>query len=175
MSKQRYAGFWEDKSKLTKEGGILQSFLDAREKVGLPPYRSCAACRPDPPDFTAQTLNGAEVAIELTELVSEEAIGLNIAAGAARPAVYADWRPNELLSAIRDCVGKKDAKQWHGGPYAEKIIVIHTDEPVLSMQEHGPILASTSFPQPLQITTGFVLFSYDPRLGHCPLLQLSFA
>lgn len=130
------------------------------------------AFTPDPPDFVAQDKIGDLTAIELTELVSNEAIHRNIRVSKLDEHVYRDWSNEEVIAGIEERLADKDRKQFHGGPYKEIHLVIHVDEPVISPSEYVPILSKTSFAARQQISRGFVLFSYDPQVRGYPLVEL---
>lgn len=158
-NQRNYAAFWEWPEKGVKEAGIMRDYLEARDAEGLPRYAAVTACKPDPPDFIAQDNNGGLTAIELTELVSKEAIQANIGASKIEEFVYRDWSKEDVISGIEERLADKDRKQFHGGPYSEIHVVIHVDEPVISQSEYVPILSQTSFAKRRQVSRAFVLFS----------------
>lgn len=169
MKKQRnYAAFWEWPDKDVKEVGIMKDYLAARDVQQLPRYVKIAAFKPDPPDFIAEDKDGRLTAIELTELVSKEAIEANITASKLEEYVYRDWRKEEVIAAIEERLSEKDGKQFYGGPYSEIHVLIHVDEPVISPSEYGSILEEMSFAPRRQISRAFVLFSP----GGYPLVEL---
>jgi hypothetical protein len=177
LKKQRpYAAYWEWPHKPSKEAGIMRDFLASWERAGFPRYEAVTALETDPPDFIAETSSGSRVGIELTELVSEEAIRANVNARRAgsEERTYRDWQPDAVLTVIQSNLDDKGAKQFHGGPYAEIHVVIHVDEPVIGAAEYRPRLDGSVFSRPLALTRAFVLFSYDPSEGGCPLVELRF-
>jgi len=171
-SQRNYAAFWEWPEKGIKEAGIMKDYLEARDVQGLPRYVKVVASKADPPDFVAEDKPGYLTAIELTELVSKEAVQTNIRASKLEEHVYRDWHKEEVIAAIEERLADKDGKQFHGGPYSEIHVVIHVDEPVISPSEYVPILSESPFAARRQISRAFVLFSYDPSAGGYPLVEL---
>jgi len=86
--------------------------------------------------------------------------------------VYRDWRPVEVLDAVRERLKEKDSKTLHGGPFDEIVVVIHTDEPVISPREYESVLRYDIFCGLHQITVAYVFFSYDPEQQGYPLVSL---
>ncbi len=157
-----------------KQAGIMRDFLKAREAASLPSYASVEASVDDPPDFVAHGSRGERIAVELTELVSEEAIRRNLKAKHPHEHVYRDWLPQDVITAIEARLREKDGKTYKGGPYDALVVVIHTDEPTVTAQPYVPTLTSRVFPMQVQLTEAYVLFSYDPTAGGYPLVKLSF-
>lgn len=170
-NRRNYAAFWDWPEKSTKEAGIMRGFLEARDALGLPRYAKVEAFKPDPPDFVARDPSGHAIAIELTELVSQEAIQANIGTS-MQERVYRDWRREEAIAVLEARLADKDNKEFHGGPYDEIHVVIHIDEPILSPSEYIPFLSEISFAPCQQIARAFVLFSYDPMTEGYPLVEL---
>jgi hypothetical protein len=171
-SQRNYGAFWEWPEKGIKEGGIMKDYREARNAQGLPRYLEVTAFEPDPPDFVARDIDGYLTAIELTELVSREAIQANVGASKLEEYVYRDWTREEVIAGIEERLADKDKKQFHGGPYNEIHLVIHVDEPVISPSEYFPILTKTSFAARQQISRAFLLFSSDPETRGYPLVEL---
>lgn len=171
-SQRNYAALWEWAEKDIKEAGIMKDYLEAREGQSLSTYVDVAAFKPDPPDFIARDAAGCLTAVELTELVSREAIQANLRASTIKDFVYKDWTRNEVVAAIEERLTEKDRKEYHGGPYNDIHLVIHVDEPMILPSEYVPILSNTSFAAREQILRAFVLFSYDPGIRGYPLVEL---
>ena len=55
------------------------------------------------------------------------------------------------------------------------ILVIHTDEFVINFQTLKPVLEIHEFKKTNQITKAYLLFSYEPEIGHFPYIQLKIA
>jgi len=171
-----YAPFWEFPDKSTKEYGIVKDFIDALSGIGVLPYRQIVAQKPDPPDFKATDHSGRAIGVELTELVSEEAIRENIKVkGKQEHYVYKDWTPADFICAVQERLDNKAHKQYNGGPYDELHLVIFTDEPVLTYEECEKLLKAHVFKTANQLRRAYVLFSYDPGSKTYPIVELKLA
>lgn len=144
-------------------------------------YHSLRLSPNDPPDCIARTNHGDPVAIEVTELVSEEAVRINEQLRAKlnrHPSidemVMAQWDPTALVSSISERLNEKDRKVLKGGCYSEYIVLIHTDEPLLDHVQAVHWLSSVQFAPLQQVTSGYLMFSYQPGEGY-PLIRLSLA
>jgi hypothetical protein len=184
MKKQRNtSAFWEvwskqigvRRKKKIKEGGVMTDFLKTRKDLGLPSYPRVEACEDDPPDFVAYDQDGHSVAIEVTELVSQEAIQINLHASKPTEYVVRDWSQAEVIVALEEKLADKDRRRFKGGPYNEIHVVIHTDEYLIRPSEYVPLLNQMSFASRQQITRAFLLFSYDPYTAGYPLVELQLA
>lgn len=170
-----YAGFFEWRlDRDLEELGVLQYFseaLDADKAAFFHSERSRE--RPnDPPDCEAIDAEGRRVAFELTELVDGNAIK---AFRAGRHYDWADWGEDAFVSALRGLVAGKDAKfpSLKGGPYpGGYMLLVFTDEPVLSRDEVGRYLAGQTF-QVCHLDRVFVILGYDPALQRCPYFELT--
>ena len=128
----------------------------------------------DPPDCEAVTLDGARIAIEVTELVDGAAIRA-YKAGARYD--WADWDSGKFLAGIAEAIAAKDARFPHlkGAPYeGGYIIIIHTDEPVLSLDLVSMFLSGHHFHKPAHLSRAFLLLSYAPAQERCPYVELRF-
>jgi hypothetical protein len=128
----------------------------------------------DPPDCEAVNPSGDAVAIEVTELVDPAAIRA-YRAGARYD--WADWDRAKFHAGISTALVEKDGKFPHlkGGPYAGGyVVIIHTDEPVLSFDVAAGFLTGHSFSAPTHVSRAYLLFSYDPAREKCPYMELRF-
>ena len=69
----------------------------------------------------------------------------------------------------------KDRKVFHGGPYAEVIACLFTDEPALSVKFAAQELTGKVFGPVAQLTSAYLLFSYQPATKSYPALRLELA
>ncbi len=158
--------FWPDGR--LKERGVVCDLLEAMEYAGVQhgiiKVRSCV---PDPPDDVGITKKGKSIAFEATELVD-----------AWKEAGYPwkKWSSEELIAKLRAIISEKDGKNFHGGPYSKKVLVIHTDEPLLCHLDCGEILRGQNFGLCRQISEVYLLFPPDPAPNQarsvCPFLRL---
>lgn len=123
---------------------------------------------PDPPDCVCLNAEGELVAIEVVEVVCEQAVRLN----ARGNWVYRHWRPGELASKVAQRLAEKDEKRFHGGPYAAIIACLFTDEPALSYEQAIAELSLQGFGPFRQLSSAYLLFSYQPATQSYPVLQL---
>jgi hypothetical protein len=127
----------------------------------------------DPPDCEAQSLEGERIALEVTELVDPAAI---VAFKCGDLYSWAEWSQERLREALQDRLTTKDQRHasLQGGPYSQYILVIHTDEPMLSHSSASTLLHGVRFARPAHIDRAFLLISYDPGLQRCPYIELVF-
>ena len=126
----------------------------------------------DPPDCEAVDNEGRRIAIEVTELVSEKAIratkrGMN---------VWANWSEEHFIASLAARIKEKGDRYvtLKDGPYeGGYIILVHTDEPMLSTDIVRAFLDGRAFHRPEGVTRAFILLSYDPRLQTCPYFELA--
>jgi hypothetical protein len=84
------------------------------------------------------------------------------------------WNPGDLTVHIGHRLNEKDKKTYHGGPYAETVACLFTDEPMLTLPQATSELSVQRFGPFKQITSGFLVFSYDPNTKSYPIIELTF-
>ncbi len=166
---RKYASFFTWPDQKIEERGALRDLLHSMQLSGEAEYSEPTSSPVDPPDCIVLDRDGRLVAVEVTELVSGEAIQRN----QWGEKIYRDWKPNEVADEINRLVLGKDGKKFHGGPYAKKIVLIFTDEIVLQacQAEYAEYLAGQSFGQVNQMDEAYLLFSYDGT-DRCPYVKL---
>ena len=127
----------------------------------------------DPPDCEARSNDGERIAIEVTELVDPAAI---VAFKRGNPYRWTDWSRESLREALQERLTTKDQRysSLQGGPYGQYLLVVHTDEPMLSHTVARTLLDTVRFARPAHIDRAFLLISYDPRLQRCPYIEFPF-
>ncbi len=166
---RRYASFFEWPEKEGKELGVAEEFvetLNAEAGLGL---SNLQLQRPDPPDLVCTDAAGHRVAIEIAEVVSEEAVRRT----AAGEQVFRVWQPGDLVSSVSALLQRKDEKTFHGGPFSEILVCLFTDEPMLTLDAASAELSPARFGPFKQITSAFLLFSYQPGTKTYPVLKLA--
>jgi hypothetical protein len=165
---RKYSSFFECLDKQMKERNIVDYLLYSMQLDGLGEFSNPRPA-PNPPDCVVSDVNGNEVGVEVTEFVSEKAIRRN----QKGQNVYRNWQPAEVLAEVNALVAEKDAKPFQGGPYKYKILVIFTDEIILSARQEGyaEILSKHSFGPVSQLDDAYFLFSYD-GIDRCPYVRL---
>ena len=159
--RRKYASFFEWPNKQVKELGIVQDFVEELSRHGLV-WRDARVYQPDPPDCVCFDENGNIIALEVVELVSREAIERN----QRGEDVLCIWTPQDIKSGIDSILSGKDRKTFNGGPYAEIAVVIHTDEPLMILEEVKDALAGFTFGPFDNVTKAFLTFSYMPGKGY---------
>lgn len=168
---RRHASFFEWPRKDMKELGVVKLLFESMQKGGACPYSNPRFASEDPPDCVAQDKSGYAVGIEVSELVDFKTVR-DAEGGKGH---YKYWEKPEVLDQIRAIISTKDQKQFHGGPYSRRILVVFTDEPFLDPDEAIPYLQATEFPKTSQIDEIYLLFSYDPRYQNYPFVKLKTA
>ena len=175
LAKQRkYASFFEWPDRVIMETGIVRTLCDAMERAS---ERRFTGVRSGPhpnqaPDCVALNLRGRPVAIEVSELVSPEAIRLNQKAKLPTDRVYMDWEPRAVVGRISEILAEKDAKTYHAGPFWSIVVVIHCDEFTIKSDAYLPMLNRARFGPFRQINEVYFLFSYEPDVQGYPYTKL---
>jgi hypothetical protein len=167
-SRRKYASFFEWIDKEGKEFGVGEELLKTMNSAGSLQLSNLALCNPDPPDLTCHNNQGDLIAIEVSEIVCEEAVRLN----QQSQNVYRNWQPGELQAAIAERLVRKDKVTLQGGPYQGFFVCLFTDELMLTHQAASDDLSRVIFGPFSQITDAFLLFSYQPDTKSYPVVRL---
>jgi hypothetical protein len=167
--KRKYASFFDWNDKQRKELGILQDLLATMDLRNEHYYHSPKVFNNDPPDCTLLDHNNRLIAIEIRELVSEEAIQN----AEQNKLSWKFWQPEDVVQEIDSILIEKDSKVFHGGPYQKVIVVIHTDEYSMSYATYATVLGSQTFSGYNLIDEAYLLFSFDPEEECCPYIKLN--
>lgn len=127
----------------------------SRKRDGLACHANRTVPPTDPPDCIGTTASGEHVAFEVTEFVDQETVKLNKAGKHA----FKQWLPDELITKLQEKITAKDSKEFHGGPYSKVMLVIHTDEPLLSHVDCEKILRGKKFGPCKKIDDAYLIFS----------------
>ena len=167
-----YAPLREGGTKGQKELEVLRDLLEGMERDGSATYSQPRLSPFDPPDCIALNSLGELAAFEITEFVSQDAIEINEKArsesGAPRidQRVMAKWSRESLVGQVTALLQAKDEKKYLGGPFAEHVVVIHTDEPLLIRADVEQWLSEASFGPYQQLSGAYFLYSYEPNRGY---------
>jgi hypothetical protein len=167
---REYAPFFEWFDKGLKELGVVEQLIESLNATSSVRLRSPHLHRPDPPDCVCVNMSGEPVAIEVVEAVCAQAAHLT----ARGESVFRVWREGELRTHIGHLLAEKDQKIYHGGPYSEVVACIFTDEPLLTGDHVRSELSDASFGPFRQLSSGFLLLSYDPGTKSYPVFPLKF-
>lgn len=127
----------------------------------------------DPPDCEAVGSDGSRIAIEVTELVDGDAIK---AFKSGRVYDWSEWEKEKFLPTLSELISRKDRRfpELKEPPYdGGYIVVVFTDEPMLSRLAVSKMLEGHLFEKPEYIARAFLLLSYDPHTNRCPYFELS--
>lgn len=166
-----HAGYfaWEANSSI-EEAGAVQCFSESLEHKEQSFFHSIKSREIDPPDCEAVNAQGETIAIEVTELVDGNSIAN---ARQNKPIPWEPWSIEKLDQTISDRIKRKDnPKEVNGGPYAEYILLIYSDEPAVldfDLIEH---IKNKCYGPTNLITRAFFLTSYSPWEKCCPYLEL---
>lgn len=182
FAKQRvYASFFKGGSKPQEELAVVHELLESMANRGEERYFDPAGSNFDPPDCVARSADGAAVAIEVTEIVCEQAVRFNAqcdreAIMRMEPgvAMMRVWKRQDFIAHVSDRLEDKDTKKLKGGPYEAYVIAMHTDEPDLERDKCKDWLHGHAFGPFKQICDAYLLFSYKPFVG-CPYLRIQIA
>lgn len=157
-----------------EELGVLRSLFESMEMRDALPYTQLRlrGRGNDPPDCEALDSESRRVAIEVTELVDEEAIR-NAKAG--QEYEWADWNREKFLSRLDYLLRRKDERfpDLKDPPYeGGYVVVVFTDEPSLSAENVKTYLEGCEFTSMKNITEALFLVSYEPQQNCCPHFQL---
>ena len=128
----------------------------------------------DPPDCEVLSRDGARIAVEVTELVDGRAIR---AFKQGHVYDWAEWSKEKFLTAIDQLLERKDDRfpALKDAPYpGGYLVVIHTDEPMLSRERIAELLRGHLFKKPKYISRAFLILSYDPHVQYYPYFELKF-
>jgi hypothetical protein len=160
---RQYAAFFEWHDRPRKELGVLETLIES----GCVAWNSPQSFSPDPPDCVCSDDRGNPIAVELAEVVSQEAAARN----ARGEQVMQWWDTGDISAHVRELLFRKDQKTFHGGPYVEISVCLFTDEPLLIQSEARAELEQTAFGPFNQITSAYLVFSYVAGQGY-PVIPL---
>ncbi len=170
---RKYASFfeWYKREKSIKEVGVVKSLFESLSDCGEVGYQNPRASKNDPPDVIADTVEGTLIGFEIRELVDKEAVELN----ERGKAIYRNWKNSEVVQELQKIIYEKDSKKYIGGPYEKLILVIPTDEPILTPKQFKPVLDTHEFHRTNQLHEAYLLFSYNPETKGYPNIRLRLA
>ena len=180
-SQRRHAAHFDWFDKPIKEAGIVESFLDPKNHKGKHSYSRFKMESKDPPDAWLFDSNNSKIALEITELVNEDAITAQIkhecTGGLTTARDYGDkserWSDRTYLKGrVTNTVLQKDQKcdeLFAGGQTVE--LLLHSDEPYLI--DNLEKIATPDFRVGSRFRRVWLLLSYDPRTESYPLVELA--
>jgi len=157
-----YASFhdWPDRD--MKEVGVVLDLFESLVHHERKQYSGLRARGQgnDPPDCEAVDCAGRSIGIEVTELVDPVAIH-NYKMGHTWE--VADWDSDKFMAFLLQRIRKKDEpSELKGGPYHAYWLVIHCDEPALSVDRVEAFLTNAQSITTRLIDEVFLLLTYVP-------------
>lgn len=127
----------------------------------------------DPPDIAFDVGGSKKFAIELTELVNQEAITAQIRNEHARYAQeQLNWNSHNTCERIECILWKKQkGAQKVSHLYERYIVLLHTDETMLVSNRVANYTSEHSWPAYPHIDDAYVISSYEPGKGY-PVVKL---
>lgn len=157
----------------------LVNVRNAFQAMGLDPQKLyLRLCEQDPRDCEAFDTCGNLVGWEVVGLCDQEVEKHNARATTIKDMVYRDWTQEELVAEIARTIKVKDAKiakkksespEW---PFACVHLVIPTDEDAFTREMAESMRNQFSTLQADNIKEAYLLLSYDPSIGKCPLVRI---
>lgn len=167
-NRRKYASFFEWPDKERKELGVVEELLRSLNAVSQLGLCNPHTNRPDPPDCVCENGKGNLVAVEVVEFVCEEAARRN----AIGENIIRVWNSGEISTKVISLLDGKDKKKYLGGPYSGIVVCLFTDEPMLTFDEAKKEIGSVKFGPFSQVTSAFLVFSYDPHTKSYPTIPL---
>jgi hypothetical protein len=177
VAKQRvYASFFKGGSKDQEELAVVRYLLESMAARGEERFFEPSASPFDPPDCVARNADGAAVAIEVTEVVCEQAVRVNAqrdreAIKRMEPGVEVmrNWNQEDFIAHVSNRLADKDMKKLKGGPYGTYVVAMLTDELELERDNCEAWLQRHAFGPFKQVGDAYLLFSYTPDVGYAYL------
>jgi predicted nucleotidyltransferase len=122
-----------------------------------------------PPDCTA-TVDGVRTGIEVTELVHQRTLARSIKSSKT---MWFLWDQRAFIQEVQAIIAIKDggAPRWQHGPYARRLLVVHTDEPYLNHEMVQRFLQGARFRTSF-FTDAVLGLPYDPFTQSHPTFRL---
>jgi hypothetical protein len=169
-----YAPFFNWPDKQIKELGVVDCLLQAiREQEGRNWIKETEP-GPDvnlPPDVIGITHENTRVAFEVTELIDQSNIDKSIKRQTLK---FQDWQPDEIINRLELILADKGLIDFGKGSFASVVLVIHTDELQISLDQCRRAIAIHQFVQREQIDEAYLIFRPVPMGETCPYFRLSF-
>jgi len=169
---RKHANFFNWHDKETKELAICSEFVQYLINQNGESFDSIDLGG-DPPDCIA-TSGESEVAIEIVELVDQNAIEVQIRLNQEYPS-QEPWTTARLMKHLNKLIQQKDnpsEKHKLKKIYSRYITLIHTDEPELMVGDFDHLFKKGSIQSTGLVNEAYILFSYDSSLKGYPVRKL---
>lgn len=170
---RKHADFFETVDKGIKELNIAMRFFQLLESQ-IGEYLVKVQLAGDPPDVAVVTDKGTSFGIEITELVNEKAIGLQIK---DRHQQYLmeiiSWNSRTLQTKLNKIITSKVGKCTNvEESYDQFVLLIFTDEPRLNSNVIKKFLPEIKLPNFAPFDVVYILTSYEPQNNGYGLIRL---
>jgi len=169
---RKYASFFQWHDREIMELGVCKHLGSYMAKEGLGEV-SGYKIGEDPPDCI-MSLDGEDVAVEITELVDSGAIKEQVKYKVAYPD-GTEWNQDNLAEKLNGLLEKKDNPSNRDAlrqKYLKYWLLIHTDEPELMHPEFEQLFDANKLVKTSLIDRAYIVFSYDPRVQDYPVMRL---
>jgi hypothetical protein len=167
--RRRHASFWNFARKGPKEMGV---FTEAMQRISEDLPAPISGWRPvdlDPPDVEL-TSGDERIGVEITELVNPRALRAQVHQNYTYSQELLSYGPEQAKAQIAEIVAEKEAKiRPVIAQYDSVALLIHTDEPMLTSKM---LTGHRLQPGSEVYRWVYLLFSYEPEKGECPLVRL---
>lgn len=173
--RRKHASYYDWPDKAVKEGGIVRCFLDPDNHRGQHSFTCGRLPEPgrDPPDAWVCSPGNRETALEVIELVVENAITAQIDGDRhSQESEEARWsHPTYFEDQVNDRIRTKDDK-------CDKLFARHPVQLLLHSDETCVAECYRDHLQSVEIDARrfdrvWLLLSYDPTTENCPLAELA--
>lgn len=155
-----------------KEIGIAQDFFAQLEKLTEEKLVKIENAE-DPPDVRVVTSTGKVMGVEITELVNQKAIELQIKQHESYVYELLKWDKEYTLARIEELINEKNELCRHPpSVYDAMVLLIHTDEPKLRPVTLKGYVSGHEWPDSPSFDGIYVLVGYDPETGGTELIKL---
>ena len=170
--KRNHADYFEWHDKAVKELNIGLAFFRKLEELGSQTLRNIDNAE-DPPDVKVTVEGGDIIGVEITELVDQKAIELEIKKDSNYCFHVVGWDEKNTLEAIQRIITEKDSKCRAVPEYYETVsLLIFTDEPKLPIDTLDRYLKSYQPIELKNIDNVYILTGYDPKHGDICLRKI---
>ncbi len=155
-----------------EERGVVEDFIGAATNEDGYPFREIKIRErgDDPPDLEMRDAAGRRIAVEVTEIVHQSSVA-NAAAGQNTWNFL--WTREFSLEKLAERLASKNiGERLKGGVYDEFIVLIYTDEYLLTESRVRPWLVEHLFEKPNTIHRAYLSLGYSPAVGY-PLIRLA--
>lgn len=153
---RKHANYYDLSNKDTKESGIAIDFFTLYEKLYGIACKHFNTCE-DPPDICAIMDDDKHIAIEITELVNQQAIKYQIN-NDPKYGTELIWDSEKFEKQLRDIINGKERKiHGHTVKYDSVILLITTNEPKLEAKLIADYLQMTNIKSSSEFNEIFIM------------------